>query len=59
MKKLTGKITAALKEIGSLLKSVWVDFGNSGPCCGIRFDRKETPCSESMPTPSSCCGVRV
>jgi hypothetical protein len=59
MKKRTEKFTAALKEIGSLLKSVWIEFENSGPCCGIRFDRKECSCSESMPTASSCCGVRL
>lgn len=59
MEKRTGRFTAALKEIGSLLKSVWIEFENSAPCCGIRLDRKETTCSESMPTPGSCCGVRV
>jgi hypothetical protein len=59
MKRHAGWLWSALTEIGSMLKDVWQTIENSGPCCGIRLDRKPCDHAREMPTPSSCCGVRM
>jgi len=51
------KVIGLLEEVAAVVKDVWAAAENSGFCCGIQLDSGK--CSESMPTPSSCCGVRV
>jgi hypothetical protein len=53
----TGSLSRFFNAIGSIVKDVWNTSGTCGFCCGIRFDREKR--ENNMPTPSSCCGVRV
>lgn len=55
--KTTNKVTGFVSEIGAIVKQLWNAAKDCGYCCGIRFDSPEA--GEHMPTPSSCCGVRV
>jgi hypothetical protein len=52
-----GLLIGLFKSIGGFLKDAWNTAEACGPCCGIRLDRQKR--SDDMPTPSSCCGVRV
>jgi hypothetical protein len=54
---LSERMIGPLKAIGYLLKEMWNTAESCGFCCGVRLDREPRP--EEMPTPSSCCGVRV
>jgi hypothetical protein len=53
---LSERLIGPLKVIGDILKEMWNTAENCGFCCGIRLDRER---QQEMPTPSSCCGVRV
>lgn len=50
------KVVRFVEEIAAVVKDVWSAAENSGFCCGIRLDCRTC---ETMPTPSSCCGVRI
>jgi hypothetical protein len=50
------RVNRLLKNIAAVAKEVWNSAEESGFCCGIRLDCRTC---ESMPTPSSCCGVRL
>jgi hypothetical protein len=52
-----GQPLGFLRAVGSILKDVWNTAGTCGFCCGIKFDHEKS--GNDMPTPSSCCGVRV
>ena len=53
----TSRVAGPLRTIGALVRDVFVTAEASDVCCGIRFER--TRPKDEMPTPSSCCGVRV
>ncbi len=55
--EINSRVSAALREIGALMRDVFLRVGASDFCCGVRFAR--TSPRDEMPTPSSCCGVRV
>lgn len=55
--KSNGRLGWFLNAIASILRDVWNTAETCGFCCGIRFDRERR--DNDMPTPSSCCGVRV
>lgn len=55
--KSNGPLGRFLNAIGSIVSEVWNAAETCGFCCGIRFDREGR--GNEMPTPSSCCGVRV
>lgn len=61
MENITGKsnkpVSRFFNAIASIMRDVWNTSGTCGFCCGIRFDREKR--ENNMPTPSSCCGVRV
>ncbi len=50
-------VSRFFKTIGLIMADVWNTAQTCGFCCGIRFDREKR--GDDMPTPSSCCGVRV
>ena len=53
----TSRLAAPFRTIGALLRDAFVTAEASDFCCGVRFER--TRPRDEMPTPSSCCGVRV
>jgi hypothetical protein len=50
-------LLASLRTIGTILRDVLTTAGSFEACCGITLAR--VPAADDMPTPSSCCGVRV
>ncbi len=50
-------IRGLIRKIGATLSQMWNAVEDSGYCCGVSRDSKQR--TEYMPTPSSCCGVRV
>ncbi len=50
------KVKSVSEALKGILGELWNAAEESGFCCGIRL--ASTTRVESMPTPSSCCGVR-
>ena len=48
---------AALHAIGAVITDALTTAGSFDACCGITLGRDGR--ADDMPTPSSCCGVRV
>ncbi len=54
---LANRVAAPFRAIGALLRDVLLTVEAPQFCCGVQFDRRRP--EDEMPTPSSCCGVRL
>ena len=54
---LNARLLARLRALGALVRDGGTRSEAGSFCCGVRFDRART--EDDMPTPGSCCGVRV
>lgn len=57
MNSIRKQLTQAVAQMKSIAVELWNSATESGFCCGIRLAGSGR--EESMPTPGSCCGVRV
>jgi len=48
-----------LQETLSVCESIWQALKESGPCCGIRFDRKREVPTQPGTALWGCCGARM
>ena len=55
--RFTSRVAAPLCAVRAFVRDLFATAEASDFCCGVRFER--TRPQEEMPTPSSCCGVRV
>lgn len=52
-----GRILASLRTVGAVVRDALTTAGSFDACCGVTLDRARP--ADDMPTPGSCCGVRV
>jgi hypothetical protein len=57
MNSLSKRLTHVIQDLKSIATELWNGAAESGFCCGIRLASLSR--GQRMPTPSSCCGVRV
>ena len=40
MKNGNGRFMKVVREVRGIFENIWQSLKDSGPCCGIRFDKK-------------------
>jgi hypothetical protein len=56
MKNGNGRFMQVMREVGGIFENIWQSLKDSGPCCGIRFDKKV---AENDPILCACHKMRM
>jgi hypothetical protein len=57
MNSVSKRLNGIVRDIKSIASELWDSAAESGFCCGIRLANYSR--ERHMPTPASCCGVRL
>jgi hypothetical protein len=56
MKNGNGMFMQVVREVGGIFESIWQSLKDSGPCCGIRFNKRVV---ERDPILCACYKMRM